>query len=164
MRIPVKMKFAALAVICAATMAACGGGPPMAMADLAAYPGSSELKPGESKIAETLKKNMEMDTQLRQAIGTGGKTEQKGFKLPSDASWDKVKSFYADKLKAGGWTEGMGGSAGNMVANIMNTVNAANEVFQSGIFTKGSQTLSIFRMADPIDKTQVVMIASLSSR
>ena len=164
MRISVNLKNAALAVLCAATMAACGGGAPMAMSDLAAYPGSSELKPGESKIAETLKKNMEMDTQLRQAIGTGGKTEQKGFKLPADASWDKVKSFYADKLKAGGWAEGSGGAGGNMAANIMNTVNAANEVFQSGMFSRGSQVLSIFRMADPIDKSSVVMIASLSTR
>ena len=164
MRILASVKGVAIAVLCAATLAACGGGAPMTMGELPAYPGSSELKPGESKIAETLKKNMEMDTQMRSAIGTGGKTEQKGFKLPADASWDKVKSFYGDKLKTGGWTEGMGGQAGNMAAAVMNTVNAQNDVFQTAMYSKGTQTLSIFRMADPIDKSQVVMIASLSTR
>ena len=136
----------------------------MALADVPSYPGASELKPGENPIAETLKKNMENDASMRQAVGVGGKTEQKGFKLPADAGWDKVKAFYDDKLKAGGWSEGMGGPGGDIASKVMNQVNTMQSVMQSAIYTKGTQTLSIHRMADPMNASNVVVIASLSSR
>ena len=107
---------------------------------------------------------MEQDAQIRNAAGSGGKTEQKGFKFPGDASWDKVKTFYTDKLKATGWSEGIGGPGGAIANNVLNQVNAQNSAFQNTIYSKGNQTLAVFRMADPTDKSSVVVIASLSTR
>lgn len=160
-----KIKSLAIAALSVAMVTACaGGGPPMAIKELPAYPGASELKPGESRIAETLKQNMASDASVRQAAGTGGKTEQIGFKFPGDASWDKVKSFYTDKLKASGWSEGIGGPAGGIANQILNQVNTQNDAFQNALFSRGNQTLAVFRMADPTDKSQVVVIASLTTR
>ena len=160
-----KIKSLAIAALSVAMMSACaGGGAAMEIKDLPVYPGATELKPGESRIAETLQKNMEQDAQIRNAAGTGGKTEQKGFKFPGDASWDKVKTFYTDKLKATGWSEGIGGPGGAIANNVLNQVNAQNSAFQNTIYSKGNQTLAVFRMADPTDKSSVVVIASLSTR
>lgn len=160
-----KIKSLAIAALSVAMMTACaGGGAAMEMKDLPVYPGATELKPGESRIAETLQKNMEQDAQIRNAAGSGGKTEQKGFKFPGDASWDKVKTFYTDKLKATGWSEGIGGPGGSIANSVLNQVNAQNDVFQNAIYSKGNQTLAVFRMADPTDKSSVVVIASLSTR
>ena len=159
-----KIKTLAIAALSVAMMTACGGGAAMEIKDLPVYPGATELKPGESRIAETLQKNMEQDAQIRNAAGTGGKTEQKGFKFPGDASWDKVKTFYTDKLKATGWSEGIGGPGGAIANNVLNQVNAQNSAFQNTIYSKGNQTLAVFRMADPTDKSSVVVIASLSTR
>lgn len=160
-----KIKTLAIAALSVAMMTACGGGgAAMEIKDLPVYPGATELKPGESRIAETLQKNMEQDAQIRNAVGSGGKTEQKGFKIPADASWDKVKTFYTDKLKATGWSEGIGGPGGAIANNVLNQVNAQNSAFQNTIYSKGNQTLAVFRMADPTDKSSVVVIASLSTR
>ncbi|MBX7213534.1 MAG: hypothetical protein K1X39_05905 [Thermoflexales bacterium] len=155
----------AIAALSVLALAACsvGGGAPIAIKDLPAYPGAAELKPGESRIAEQLQQNMANDSSARQASGSGGKTEQKAFRFPGDASWDKVRSFYTDKLKASGWSEGMGGVAGALANQALNQVNAQNDVFQSQIYSRGKQTLAIFRMADPTDKSQVVVIASLTT-
>lgn len=144
-------------------LAACGGGA-VAIGDLPVYTDARELKAGESTVGDTLKNNMEQDKALRDAIGTGGKTEQRGFKLPADASWDKVKAFYTDKLKADGWSEGAGGIAGNIVSDVMNQVNSSNEMFQTALYSKGNQTLSIVRVVNPVDTADVELILSLSTR
>ncbi|MEO6063017.1 MAG: hypothetical protein ABIQ99_13855 [Thermoflexales bacterium] len=79
-----KIKSLAIAALSVAMMTACaGGGAAIEMKDLPVYPGATVLKPGESRIAETLKQNMANDAQVRQAAGTGGKTEQAGFKFPA---------------------------------------------------------------------------------
>jgi hypothetical protein len=144
-------------------LAACGS-KPVAMADLPVYPGATALKPGESNIADTLKNNGQQDAAVRQAAGVGGSTEQKGFDLPTEATWDQVKTFYTDKLKAGGWAEGMGGPGGNIASQMMAQANQGNDLFQTTIFSKDKQTLTVIRVADPIDKSKVQLILSLSSQ
>ena len=92
-------------IVCLLIQPACGG--TTASGDLPKYPGAVELKAGESAIGSTLAQNMKQDAALRQAVGTGGKTEQRGFKLPGDTTWEQVKSFYDRELKAGGWESGL---------------------------------------------------------
>jgi hypothetical protein len=144
-------------------LSACGS-KPVALADLPVYTGATELKPGESNIADTLQSNGQQDAAMRQAVGTGGSTEQKGFDLPAEATWDQVKSFYTDKLKASGWNEGMGGPAGSMASDIMNQANAGNELFQTALYSKDKQTLTVIRVADPTDTSKVQLILSLSTQ
>jgi hypothetical protein len=164
---PRSLRSRAAAAICSAlvllVLVACGGGA-VTIGDLPVYTDARELKAGESTVADTLKNNMEQDKALRDAIGNGGKTEQRGFKLPADASWPRVKAFYADKLKAQGWNEGAGGIAGNIVSDVMDQVNSSNEMFQTALFSKGNQTLSIVRVVNPVDTTDVELVLSLSSR
>ena len=52
-------------------LGACGS-KPVAIADMPVYPGATELKPGESNIADTLKTNGQQDAAMRQAAGVGG--------------------------------------------------------------------------------------------
>ncbi|MEO6063016.1 MAG: hypothetical protein ABIQ99_13850 [Thermoflexales bacterium] len=75
-----------------------------------------------------------------------------------------MKTFYTDELKASGWCEGIGGPGGAIVNTVLNQVNAQNDAFQNTIYSKGNQTLAVFRMADPTDKSSVVVIASLTTR
>ncbi len=69
-------------------LSACGGAKPATMADMPTYPGATELKPGESTLANTLANNVAQNDQLKQAMGGAGtKIDQKGFKLPAAATW-----------------------------------------------------------------------------
>lgn len=148
----------AAAALLVLALAACGGSAPATVNDLPAYPGASELKAGSSTIGDTLAKNMQTDAGLRQAIGSGGKTEQKGFTLPKGTAWDAVKKFYDDKLKAAGW-----GEPNSMVSNVLAQVNQSNDAFQTATYTRGNQTLAVIRLVDPISN-EVTLILSLSTR
>jgi hypothetical protein len=163
MKITMRLLALLTLLVSALLLGACGS-KPVAIADLPVYPGATELKPGESNIADTLKNNGQQDAAMRQAVGVGGSTEQKGFDLPAEASWDQVKAFYTDKLKAGGWAEGMGGPGGDIASQAMAQANQANTMVQTNIYSKGKQTLSVIRLADPIDTAKVQLILSLSSQ
>ena len=151
-------------VICLLFQPACGGN--TASGDLPKYPGAIELKAGESASGNTLAQNMNQDAAIRQAMGAGGKIEQRGFKLPEDASWEQVKSFYDKELKAGGWESGLGGVAGGFVDinAVMGAANQSNDLFQTAIWSKGKQTLTMAMVTSPINKKQRELILSLSSR
>ena len=143
---------------------ACGG--TTASGDLPKYPGAVELKAGESAIGNTLAQNMKQDAALRQAMGTGGKTEQRGFKLPGDATWEQVKSFYDKELKSSGWESGLGSVAGGFVDinAVMGAANQGNDLFQTAIWSKGKQTLTVAMVNSPTNKKQRELVLSLSTR
>ena len=150
-------------LLSALLLGACGS-KPVTLADLPVYPGATELKPGESTIADTLKNNGQQDAAVRQAAGVGGSTTQKGFDLPADATWDQVKAFYTDKLKASGWTEGLGGPAGTVANQALSQVNQASSAFQTNMYSKDKQTLTVMRLTLPSDATKVQLILSLSTQ
>jgi hypothetical protein len=158
-----QVSFLGIAVILL-VLAACAGG--VKVGDLPVYPGAVELKAGESRIGDTLVNNMKQDAALRQAIGAGGKTEQRGFRLPAGVSWEKVKAFYAGELKTRGWESGLGGIAGGFVDvnAMMGAVSKDNDLFQTNVWTKGKQTLSVVMVTSPTDASQKELILSLSSR
>jgi hypothetical protein len=158
MRIPTKLFAIVLTVLTLLTLAACGGSAPATLGDIPAYPGATELKPGESNIADTLANNNQNDTAIRGQLGVGGKTEQKGFDLPKDAKWDQVKSFYDDKLKAGGW------STNSLVSGVMEQANQGNSLFQTANWQKGTQNVTIIMVTSPTNADQKQMIVSLSSQ
>jgi hypothetical protein len=146
-------------------LAACGS-KTSGLGDLPVFPGSTELKADDSRIAETLAKNNERDAAMRNAMGAGGQTEQRGFSLPAETTWDKVKSYYETELKSRGWTSGLGGIAGGIVDinAMMNTANKSNDLFQTTIWSKGNQTLTIILTISPTDASQKTLIQSLSTR
>ena len=146
-------------------LAACGT-KAAGVGDLPVFPGSTELKAGDSRITDTLAKNNQQDTAMRNAMGAGGQTEQRGFSLTADTTWDKVKSYYETELKSRGWTSGLGGIAGGMVDinAMMNTANKGNDLFQTMIFSKGKQTLTIILTVSPTDASHKTLIQSLSTR
>jgi len=148
----------ALAVVLMLALTACGGASPVTANDLPVYPGATALQPGDSKLADTLSKNSQQITALTQSAGVNGKTEQKGFSLPKDATWDAVKKFYDDKLTAGGW-----GVPGGVASNVLAQVNTMNDSFQTATYTRGNQTLALVRLVDPISK-DATLIFSLSTR
>jgi hypothetical protein len=145
-------------------LSACGGN--TSAGDLPKFPGATELKAGESTIGNTLAQNMKQDTAMRQAMGAGGKTEQMGFKLPSDTTWEQVKNFYDKELKAVGWESGLGSVAGGFVDinAVMGAANQGNDLFQTAIWSKGKQTLTLSMVTSPTDRKQRELILSLSNR
>jgi hypothetical protein len=156
--------FALITTLISALLVGACGSKPVTIADLPVYTGATELKPGESNLADTLQQNGQQDAAIRQTAGTGGSTVQKGFNLPAETTWDQVKSFYNDKLKQNGWNEGLGGIGGNIANQAMSQVNQDNELFQMTIYSKDKQTLTVMRIADPTDKAKVQLILSLSSQ
>jgi hypothetical protein len=149
-------------VVAVLSLSACGmigGSSPATVNDIPTFPGATELKAGDSRVADTLSKNSQQITAMSGAMGAGGKTEQKGFALPKEATWDAVKKFYDDKLKSAGWAE-----PSSMVSNVLSQVNGQNDAFQTVIYTRGNQSLSIIRvMIDPINK-DMALIYSLTTR
>lgn len=143
-------------------LAACGSST-LTLSDIPAFTGATELVPGEDPIADTMVQNMQQDAQLRTQVGVGGSIEQKAYRLPSDASWDAVKSFYADALEGDGWNSGLGGPGGNLASDIMDSANAANELFQTAVWSRGDQNLTVVRTADPTDEANVFLILSLAN-
>lgn len=166
MRAMLRLYSTLLGLALAFVLGGCGGAPATqaTIADLPTFPGAVELKPGESAIGDTLQQNMQQDAAAREAAGVGGSTEQRGFTLPADATWDAVKGFYTEQLKAAGWAEGMGGPGGDMAGQIMAQANQGNDLFQTAMYAKGQQVLSIIRVASPTDPTVVELILSLSTR
>ncbi len=163
-----------VALIALLALSACGGGAipgvggggssgssgsgPVTVNDIPAYPGATALQPGDSKVADTLAKNSQQITAMSQSLGAGGKTEQKGFSLPQDATWDAVKKFYDDKLGSAGW-----GTPNSTVANVLAQTNSQNDAFQLAIYQRGNQNLSVIRvMTDPTTKDEM-LILSLST-
>jgi hypothetical protein len=148
----------ALLVASVAALTACGGSAaPVTLNDVPAYAGAKEFKPGESQIGDTLAKNMQTNAALSQAMGTGGKLEQKGFRLPDGTTWDQVQKFYDDKLKAAGW------NTDSTAASVLAVVNQQNDAFQTATYLRGNQTLAVIRMVEPISK-QAWLFLSLSTR
>ncbi len=143
-----------------AVMTACGGGSqPIKIGDVPVYPGATELKAGDSKVADTLAKNSQQITALSKSMGAGGQTDQKGFSLPADANWDAIKKFYDDKLKSTGWSE-----PNSTAANVMAQMNVQNDAFQLANYQRGNQGLTIIRvMLDPTTK-DMALIFSLNTR
>lgn len=98
--------------------------------DMPAYPNAAVLKPGENKMADTLAQNVST------AAGMGQRLDQRMYSLPKGATWDAVKSFYSDKITAGGW-------------QAVNTPSVPNQMFQFSIFRKGTQSLTVAVLTDP---------------
>lgn len=144
------------------------GSSAVAISDLPVYPNAAELKAGESVIGDTLAQNEEQDAAMREALGAlgSGSTEQRGFQLPGDATWEQVKSFYEKELSAAGWSSGVGGFASNFVDvnAMMEAANQGNELFQTAIWSKDKQTLTVVMMTDPTDQAQKQLILSLSTQ
>jgi len=141
------MKKIAFLLVFIVLLAACGGGA-ATMNDIPAYPDATALEPGTDPVADTLVDNMTQDAQIRSSIGASGQIEQKAYRLPAGTTWEQVESFYNDKLGSEGWKNGLGGIAGNIAGDVMSSVNQSNDMFQTGIWSKDKQTLSIVRVSD----------------
>lgn len=145
-------------------LAACSGGTAVTLQDIPAYPEANALQPGVDPVADTLVDNMAQDAQLRSGIGVGGQTAQMAYRLPAGTSWDQVQSFYNDRLGSDGWESGSGGIAGNLASGIMDSVNQDNDLFQTGIWSKGKQTLTLVRVADTATAEDAfILILSLTT-
>lgn len=158
MTIHTKLFCVTLTLIAIALLAACGGSPPATLSDIPTYPDAVELKPGESTIGDTLAQNNQMDTALRGQLGVGGKTEQKGYRLPKDVQWDQVKGFYEEKLKAAGW------SSNSLVSGIMEQANQGNDLFRIVNWQRGSQNVSVIMLTSPTNADEKELIISLSTQ
>jgi hypothetical protein len=132
-----------MAIMFVLALAACGGGTPATLDDVPAYPNATALKPGENVMADTLAKN------VQQAGAMGAKLDQKIFTLPGDTSWDKVKGFYTDKLGGAGWT-------------AANLPIPDNDMVKMTVWTKGSQSLTVGQITEPISKDNFLLFSLAS--
>lgn len=139
------------------TLVGCGGSAPATVGVIPTYAGASELKPGESPVADTLVKNMEQNQALTGSLGVNAKVEQKAFTLPQDASWDVVQKFYDEKLSGSGW------SSNSMVSSALAQSNQGNDQFQIANWQKGKQNLSLILIADPSNAGTKLLIMSLAT-
>lgn len=155
----------ALGVFCSlALVMTAGCSKPVALAEIPAYPGATELKEGESALGASLGQNMRTDAAIRTAAGIGGKTEQKGYRLPANTTWFDVRSYYEAKLKDSGWSSGNGasGDAADMANNVLNAANSINPITQTAIWSSGNQTLTVTMITNPVQSTEKTVILSQS--
>lgn len=151
-------------LVLSVALVACGS-KAATITDIPVYTGAVELQPGQSSLADTLSKNGAQDAAVRQALKTGGSVVQKGFTLPKDATWATVQAFYDDKMKAAGWANGLGGVAGQFVDvnKVLGAANQGNDLFQTTIYSKDKQTLTLIFLTDPTNKDNKQLIFSLAS-
>ncbi len=135
---------------------------PVSLSEVPVYTGAVE-QTADKGIGATLAKNNQIDAAMRNAVGVGGKTEQKGYVLPKETTWAQVKDFYDSKLKSSGWAAGGGGKAGNIANDVMNVVNQNNPMMQTAIWAKGKQNLTVMLVTNPVNKTEKNLILSLST-
>ncbi len=143
-------------------LVACGDSP-ATLEDIPAYAGATAVKSGEDPIADTLVQNMEQDASLRGDLGVGGSIAQMAYRLPDGTTWDQVKSFYDKELDAAGWESGVGGPGGDLASSIMESVSTDNPLFQTAIWSKGKQTLTLVRSVNPTNEDQPYLIMSLNT-
>jgi len=144
-----------------------GGSSAATLAEVAVYPGATELVEGDSNIADTLAQNVEQNEAMKQAMsGLGNTIDQKGFQLPAETSWDQIKAFYGKELEAAGWSSGLGGIAGSFVDlnAMMEAANQGNDMAKTALWSKDKQTLTLVMITDPTDSSQKQLIFSLSSQ
>jgi hypothetical protein len=157
-----KIKQMLLVAVCAALtliLAACGGSSAVAVDDLPAYPDAVRLQAGEDPIADTLAQNMALNSSL----GMGGSIEQVAFRLPEGTTWDDLNGFLSTELKAAGWETGMGGPGGAIASQALTSANTGNDLFQTAMWNKGKQILTVYRLADPNNPDQPYLIVSLNT-
>lgn len=119
------------------------GGAPVAITDLPAYPGSVELEPGESKIADPLLREAQQEPLPFIGLGIEVEKAQRTFRVPKETTFVQLKSFYADKLQATGWRED------GAIRFVLDQANLKNEQLQSALFIRVDQTLLIVLITDP---------------
>lgn len=151
-----------LFLFAALILSACGSDP-ATVSDLPVYPDAVALQPGDDPVADTLANNAEQDAALRGNLGVGGSVEQKAFRLPEGTTWEQVKSFFDGELDAAGWESGLGGLAGDLAGDVLESANAGNELFQTAIWSKDKQNLTVFRMTDATNPAQPYLILSLAT-
>lgn len=157
MTILTRLMLTALTLLAAVALSACGS-KPAALSDIPAYPGATALTPGESPLADTLSQNNQTDAAMRGQLGVGGKTEQQGYRLPAEATWEQVQGFYTEQLSAAGW------GTNSMVSGIMAQANQGNELFQTANWQKDGQNVTVVMLTSPTDAGEKELIISLSSQ
>ncbi|MCA9971044.1 MAG: hypothetical protein KC425_12550 [Anaerolineales bacterium] len=153
---------ALLAALLAFVLAACGSDP-ATLADIPAYDGATAVQPGEDAVADTLVQNMEQDASLRGSLGVGGSIEQMAYRLPADTTWEQVKGFYNGALGDAGWESGTGGPGGDLASSIMESASASNPLFQTSLWSRDDQTLTLVRTVNPTNEAEVYLILSLNT-
>ncbi len=159
MRFPKWLYFIALcsSVLFTACSAPSGGrvigGQPILIAELPAYPGSVELDPGESQVIDPLFKQAQQEPLPFIGLGIEVVKNQRTFRIPKETTFADIKSFYADKLQAGGWREDPA------MRIFTNQANAANPNLQGAIWVRVDQTLLIALATDPTNGNKEVMLS-----
>ena len=155
------MKHISLVILAFAlfSLAACSS-KQVSLSDLPTFPGATAVKPGDDPVADTLMKNMEQDASLRTDLGVAGGIEQAAHQLPANSSWEDVKNFYDEELSASGWESGLGGIAGGFANDAL---EAAAQVSETALWSRGKQTLTLVRLVDPTDQTALYLIFSLNT-
>ena len=157
MNIRARITLATLVVFAALSLTACGS-KPAALSDIPAYPGATALQAGESALADTLAQNNQTDAAMRGQLGVGGQTEQQGYSLPQDVTWEQVKGFYEDELKGDGW------GTNSMVSGMMEQMGQGNDVFKTANWQKGGQSVTVVMLTSPIDPSVKELVISLSTQ
>lgn len=143
------------------TLVSCAGSEPITL-DLIPVPsGAIFLEVGENDFVDSLYQNLEQDSQLHDQFGlAGGIVEQRVFRLSSNTSWREIDAFYERELE--GWERGIDISSNVLINRITARVNKNNDLFQSTIWNKNGSILTIVRIVDPLNKSAVYLIQSLS--
>ncbi|HZQ05515.1 MAG TPA: hypothetical protein VFD70_02985 [Anaerolineae bacterium] len=129
------------------------GGQPILITELPAYPGSVELNPSESQVIEPLFKQAQQEQPPFIGLGIEVVKNQRTFRMPKETTFAGLKTFYADKLQAGGWREDPA------MRVLTNQANAMNPNLQGAIWIRVDQTLLIALATDPTNGNKEAMLS-----
>jgi hypothetical protein len=127
------------------------GGEPITINELPTYPGATELNASESQVIEPLFGPAQRETPPFIGLGIEVVKTQRNFRVPSDTTFEMVKSFYADKLQAAGWRE----DAAMRV--FTDNANANSKNLQGAIWVRVDQTLLIAMASNASGEKEVTL-------
>lgn len=84
-----------------AVLSACGGAPPISLAEVPKFPGSTPMQAGTNPFADTVLEQFNT-TMSEQNL----KLEQELYSIPQETTWEDIKAFYSDnsQISGGSWT------------------------------------------------------------
>lgn len=152
---------ALLVLVCGVLVVGCGvptggrviGGQPIGIGELATYPGSRELKAGESKVIDPIFRAAQEETPPFIGLGIEVAKAQRTFQVPPETTFADVKAFYADKLQATGWREDPA------MRVFTNQLNAGSPNLQGALWVRVDQTLLIALATDPANGQKEVTLS-----
>lgn len=129
------------------------GGQLVQIGELPTYPGATPMDTNASQIIGPIFNAAQQEAPPFIGLGIEVGKAYQVFQVPSETTFEDVKSFYADKLQSAGWRQDGG------MRVLLAQLNATNPNLHGGIWVRVDQTLLLALATDPQTGNKELMVS-----